>query len=98
MIRTLQLSLLVLVLLQPDHATAQPAELMQAARSGDLERVKELLASGAEPNPKGMASPLYFAAQCRHLEIAELLLKGGADPNAQSAWGTRYKLQHGAGT
>lgn len=88
MLRILQLSLLVLALLKPDHATAQPAELMLAARSGDLEQVKELLASGAEPDPKGIATPLYFAAQGGRLEIAVLLLEGGADPNAQSDWGT----------
>jgi cytochrome c len=88
MIRILQLSLLAIVLLSPIHATAQPAELMLAARSGDLELVKELLVSGAEPDPKGIATPLYFAAQGGHLEIAELLLESGADPNAQSDWGT----------
>lgn len=88
MIIVLQLSLLAIVLLSPIHATAQPAELMLAARAGDLEQVKELLASGAEPDPKGIATPLYFAAQGGHLEIVELLLDSGADPNAQSGWGT----------
>lgn len=88
MIRILQLSLLAIFLLRPGHATAQPAELMLAARSGDLELVTELLVSGAKPDPKGVATPLYFAAQGGHLEITELLLESGADPNAQSEWGT----------
>ena len=71
-----------------ERADAQPAEIMIAARAGDLEQVRELLASGAEPDPKGIATPLYFAAQGGYLEIAELLLDSGADPNAQSSWGT----------
>ncbi|MGI9391566.1 MAG: ankyrin repeat domain-containing protein, partial [Boseongicola sp.] len=58
------------------------------ARFGDWEQVRELLASGAEPDPKGIATPLYFAAQGGHLEIAELLLEGGAAANAQSDLGT----------
>lgn len=71
-----------------DTAAAQPAEIMIAARSGDLELVKELLVSGAEPDPNGIATPLYFAAQGGHIEITELLLESGADPNALSEWGT----------
>ena len=92
MIIVLQLSLLAIVLLSPIHATAQPAELMLAARAGDLEQVKELLASGAEPDPKGIATPLYFAAQGGHFEIAKLLLESGADPNAESDWGTSLQI------
>lgn len=86
--KILQFSLLVIVLLGPERSTAQPAELMLAARSGDLEQVMELLAAGAEPDPVGIATPLYFAAQGGHNEIAILLLESGADPNAQSDWGT----------
>ena len=86
--RLLLLFLLVLTLLNPVRATAQPAELMLAARAGDLEEVRALLTSGVEPDPDGIATPLYFAAQGGHLDIAELLLESGADPNAQSEWGT----------
>jgi cytochrome c len=67
---------------------AQPAELMIAARAGEFETVKALLASSAETDPKGIASPLYFAAQGGHLDIVLILLEHGAEPNAQSNWGT----------
>lgn len=67
---------------------AQTSELTIAARAGDLETVRALLADGAEPDAAGIATPLYFAAQAGHLEITELLLEYGADPNALSNWGT----------
>jgi len=69
-------------------AKAQPAELMLAARNGDLETVRELLAAGAQPDPPGIASPLYFAAQGGHLEIVNALLEHGAGPDSMSKWGT----------
>jgi len=74
-------------LLAPVIAKAQPAELMVAARDGDLEVVNELLEAGAQPDPPGIASPLYFAAQGGHLEIVKALLEYGADPNSMSKWG-----------
>jgi len=72
----------------PVVGLAQPSELMVAARAGSLETVEALLASGAEPDPEGIATPLYFAAQIGHLRIVQALLKHGADPNAMSDWGT----------
>ncbi|MGI9388577.1 MAG: ankyrin repeat domain-containing protein, partial [Boseongicola sp.] len=88
MLRILPFLLWLIVLQTPERAFAQPAELMLAAREGDLGKVIALLSSGAEPDPKGIATPLYFAAQGGHLEMAEALLERGADPNAQSNWGT----------
>jgi len=70
------------------HAFSQPAELMIAARAGDIEQVRILLASGAEPDPDGVATPLYFAAQSGHVDIASMLLARGADPNSRSRLGT----------
>ncbi|MGB7243091.1 MAG: ankyrin repeat domain-containing protein [Sulfitobacter sp.] len=79
-------------LLAAGFAVAQPSEIMIAARSGDLEQVRELLASGAEPDPSGIATPLIFAAQGGHLEIVELLLEHGADPNANSNLGSPLQV------
>ncbi|MDH3669245.1 MAG: ankyrin repeat domain-containing protein [Paracoccaceae bacterium] len=101
---------LLFTLVNAAPATAQPSELMTAARGGDLEKVTALLDSGAEPDPQGIATPLYFAAQGGHLEIAKILLESGANANAQSNWGTplhisarrghleiaKVLLQHGA--
>lgn len=79
---------LVCALVNSRPALAQPAELMLAARAGDVERVNELLSSGAQPDPDGIASPLFFAAQGGHVEIANILLGSGANPNAVSTLGT----------
>lgn len=80
--------LIAALLAVPIMASAQPADLMIAARAGDLESAKALLMAGAEPDPPGIATPLYFAAQGRHIELVQLLLDHGADPNIVSNWGT----------
>lgn len=79
-------------LLGATSAVAQPAELTIAARNGDLEAVRVLLTSGADPDPKGVATPLYFAAQGGHLEITEILIEHGADPNSLSKFGTSLHI------
>ena len=86
--RTFSSLLIVFLISLPMTAVGQPAELMIAARGGDLDTVNVLLASGAEPDPQGIATPLYFAAQGGHMEIVLALLKHGANPNAMSEWGT----------
>src|SRR5262245_58895161 len=58
--------------------------LLFAARSGDVESVRLLLATGADVNdqlPNGM-SALVLAAQSGNGPAARLLLDKGADPNA----------------
>jgi cytochrome c len=92
MLKLFLMSILVLFTQGAEKAYAQPAELMLAARNGDIDEVSALLASGAEPDPKGIATPLYFAAQGGHREITRLLLDRGADPNAQSNWGTPLQI------
>jgi ankyrin repeat protein len=65
-----------------------PAEfeaLQEAARLGHLERTRELLDGGADPNthpgmPRGW-SPLMYAAHEGHLDVVRLLLDCGADVN-----------------
>lgn len=55
-------------------------ELMKAAQSNDLPKVRELLEAG-EPPDGGVddASPLIHAALCGNLDLARLLVQFGAD-------------------
>lgn len=57
--------------------------LMIAARQGNNEVVRYLLARGANPNIRGMRNPLIAACSQRHYETAKILLEHGADPNAR---------------
>lgn len=70
---------------RPRHFTP----LEEAARDGDLTRVRRLLDAGADPNAPGEAgdTPLYFAARGRGKErvaVARLLISRGADVNRPS--------------
>jgi ankyrin repeat protein len=61
-----------------------------AARGGDIEVVKEFLATGTDVNAKSSwngSTPLHHAAEYGHKEIAELLIAKGANVNAIDAAG-----------
>ena len=69
--------------------------LLFAARNGDAESVRLLLAAGADPNdslPDG-ASALVLAAHSGQGNVAVALLEKGADPNAM---GSGYTAMHAA--
>ena len=69
--------------------------LLFAARAGDVESAKVLLAAGADPNdslPDG-TSALVLAAHSGRGAVGALLLDKGADPNA---FGTGYTALHAA--
>ena len=61
--------------------------LMRAARAGDVATVRDLLASGSDPNVRGGSqglTPLMFAATPA---MAKLLLQNGADACLRSSDG-----------
>ncbi len=61
-------------------------DIWEAARTGNIEAVKQHLAAGADVDVKGgfmKGAPLHFAAGNGHKEIAELLIAKGADVNAK---------------
>jgi len=66
-----------------DHNKA----ILKAAKSGDADRVRELLAgdaSLAHARDKDGSTPLHCAAWRGHAAVAELLLNAGADVNARN--------------
>jgi len=64
-------------------------ELREAARDGDLGRVKALLEESADPNARGHAggTALHNAARAGHAAVVESLLEAGADVNATDSDG-----------
>ena len=56
--------------------------LFDAVRSGDQERVEELLAAGEDPNPIGERgrTPLMVAAEAGREKLVGALLAAGAEP------------------
>ena len=71
---------------QPEPPTAKASDISihDAARTGNIEAVKQHLADGAEVNAKssGGRTPLHWAANRGHEEVAELLIAKGAEVNA----------------
>jgi cytochrome c len=68
-------------------ATAGP--LLDAARAGDIEQIKQLLATGADINESaGVGTALWYAIKEDHPETAVFLIQHGADVNAHTPWGT----------
>jgi ankyrin repeat protein len=57
--------------------------LSYAAENGNLEMVKMLLATKADPNLEG---PLHFAIWKQNAAISELLLNAGANPDQPANW------------
>ena len=69
---------------EPPTAKAPDISIHDAARTGNIEAVKQHLADGAEVNAKssGGRTPLHWAASKVHNKIAKLLIEEGADVNA----------------
>lgn len=67
---------------------AEP-RLIEAARTGDLQEVRQLVRRGADVNAfgKGRQTALIAAAQRGRREIVNVLLEAGADANLRDAKG-----------
>ena len=61
----------------------------EAARTGNIEVIKQYLAAGGDVNAKNDdgRTPLHWAPLESHKEIAELLIVNGADVNAKNDGG-----------
>ena len=68
---------------------AEAGPLHDAAKAGDVDQIKHLLAGGADINQStGLATALYYAIQENHSDAAVFLIERGADVNAASIGGT----------
>lgn len=64
------------------------SRLHAAIKKGDIEKLKELLASGVNPNEKrGQKTPLMVAAHTTNTEAVTLLLEKGAELEAKDSQG-----------
>ena len=74
------------------------AELFSAAKSGDTEALRRLIAAGASPNATNEEgqTPLHIAAVEGHLGAVQTLIDSGADVNARDAmqWTPIFKAAY----
>ncbi|MFQ5961722.1 MAG: PrsW family glutamic-type intramembrane protease [Candidatus Methylomirabilales bacterium] len=94
----------------PFHPQAECLKLLAVVRAGDAEKVRALLAKGADPNAKAEAGlpeaglpeagvpMLGVAVSYRHRDVVEALLAAGAEVDAQTPSGeTALKLASSLG-
>jgi ankyrin repeat protein len=86
----------------PDLANQQNVpsinDLSGAARAGDVQRVKLLLADSKDPNQadrNGGRTPMHWAVRNNNVEIVDLLIEAGADVNKGDQAG-KTPLSHAA--
>ncbi len=94
------LCLVIFLTARSSQAEDLNEDLLVAARNGDVESVKSLLAKGADVNAKTQygVTALSFAAERGHFEVVKTLLEDGADPNLKDTFeGGRTPLGNAAG-
>ncbi len=74
---------------------ADAGEVADAARSGDVDKLVELLDGGAPVDEAGAAHPLHFASMSGQFEAARILIERGANVDADSALGTPLSVAAG---
>ena len=74
---------------KPPTAKAPDISIHDAAKTGNIEAVKQHLAAGTDVNAKGMMglTPLHEAARYGHKGVVELFIAEGADVNAKNGAG-----------
>ena len=85
---------------EPPTGKAPDISIVDAAKEGNIEAVKQHLTAGADVNAKTESgwTPLHEAARSGRKEIAELLIDKGADVNAQGQYmGTPLHYAAGEG-
>jgi ankyrin repeat protein len=79
---------------------SMPESILDAAAAGDVERVRTLLAAGADCNVRNGdgATALMLAAHAGNLEMVRTLVDAGADVNAvdERGWGPLMKAAYNA--
>ena len=75
---------------------ANAADIHKAARKGDLDKVRALIAGGADLSEldKAVGAALHWAAARGHLEVAGELIEAGADPNQEAHAPDRLTALH----
>ena len=70
---------------EPPTAKAPDISILYAAGTGNIEAVKQHVASGTDVNAKNKygRTPLLYAAAYGHKEIVQLLIAAGADLNVK---------------
>ena len=94
----LQLTTIAAVVLVGCGPSAPDISIHYAARTGDIEAVKQHIAAGTDVNAKVWdgTTPLLLAAAGGRKEIVELLIAAGADVNAKRGDG-ETPLDHARG-
>ncbi len=92
-------SMLVAMLIPLTACTQEVnSQLMEAARGGQTERVRELLEAGADVNAKieGNVTALMFAASEGHADTVRTLLEAGAEVDEKHSFTGASALDYAA--